>query len=162
MSFVLGIHFGEDQNKKLNLATPFNIIIKDIKDKLNDDNNNIEYNNKSSYIKSEEDGKVREYNIYNDQLIYEGEFSNGKRNGNGKEYKYGKLIYIGGFSNGKRNGKGKEYNYDDGKLIFEGEYLNGKKMEIAQNIIILMVKKLNAFIQMEKEFDNEKIYIILK
>ena len=28
--------------------------------------------------------------------------------------------------NGERNGKGKEYN-DDGKLIFEGEYLNGKK-----------------------------------
>jgi len=28
--------------------------------------------------------------------------------------------------NGKRNGKGKEYNYN-GELIFEGEYINGKK-----------------------------------
>ena len=27
---------------------------------------------------------------------------------------------------GKRNGKGKEYN-DNGDLIFEGEYLNGKR-----------------------------------
>ena len=28
--------------------------------------------------------------------------------------------------NGERNGKGKEYNLD-GKLIFEGEYLKGKR-----------------------------------
>ena len=74
---VLGIHFGEYKVNKLNLVPPFNIIIKDIKDKLNN-NNNI------SYIEREEDGKVREYNIYNDQLTFEGEFSNGKRNGNGK------------------------------------------------------------------------------
>ena len=30
------------------------------------------------------------------------------------------------YLNGKRNGKGKEYNYN-GILVFEGEYLNGKK-----------------------------------
>ena len=29
---------------------------------------------------------------------------------------------------GKRNGKGKEYN-DNGELVFEGEYLNGKKIK---------------------------------
>ena len=29
--------------------------------------------------------------------------------------------------NGQRNGKGKEYNDYDGKLIFEGDYLCGKK-----------------------------------
>ena len=28
--------------------------------------------------------------------------------------------------NGEKNGKGKEYDYN-GKIIFEGEYLNGKK-----------------------------------
>ena len=27
----------------------------------------------------------------------------------------------------EKNGKGKEYNLNNGKLIFEGEYLNGKK-----------------------------------
>ena len=50
-------------------------------------------------------------------------------NGNGKvkEYNENKLIYEGEYLNGKRNGKGKEYDLND-KLIFEGEYLNGKKI----------------------------------
>ena len=36
------------------------------------------------------------------------------------------LIYEGEFLNGKRNGKGKEY-YENGILKYEGEYLNGKR-----------------------------------
>ena len=55
------------------------------------------------YIISEENGKVKEYYSYNNKLIYEGEYSNGKR-----------------------NGKGKEYNAE-GKLVYEGEYFNEKK-----------------------------------
>ena len=57
-------------------------------------------------------------------------------NGYGKEYelKYIDLIFKGFYLNGKRNGKGKEYYvgngyYDSDHLIFEGEYLKGKKME---------------------------------
>ena len=43
-------------------------------------------------------------------------------NGKVKEYdNYGYLIFEGEYLNGKRNGKGKEYK--DGKLEFEGEYL---------------------------------------
>ena len=54
-------------------------------------------------------------------------------NGNGKkvrEYDYysGILIFEGEYLNGKRHGKGKEYD-KDGKILFEGEYLNGKKIE---------------------------------
>ena len=49
-------------------------------------------------------GKVKEYN-WNDTLLFEGEYLNGKRNGKGKEYDYA------------------------GKLVFEGEYKNGKKTE---------------------------------
>ena len=37
-----------------------------------------------------------------------------------------KLVYVGGYLNGKRNGKGEEY-YDNGKLKFKGEYLDIKK-----------------------------------
>ena len=69
-------------------------------------------------------GKVREYNSYW-ELIYDGEYKNGIRNGKGKEYISGKLIFEGEYLNGKKNGKGKEYEND--KLIFEGEYLNGNK-----------------------------------
>ena len=53
-------------------------------------------------------------------IIYE-------ENGKGKEYDghYDTLIFEGEYLNGKRNGKGKEYY--DGKLEFEGEYLNGNR-----------------------------------
>ena len=102
------------------------------------------------------DGKVKEYH-YNKRglfLLFEGEYINGNRHGNGKEYNYsGKLVFEGEYLNGKkwngiekeysnddynklkfeieylngkRNGKRKEYN-NDGKLIFDGEYLNEKK-----------------------------------
>ena len=52
-------------------------------------------------------------------LLFEGEYLNGEKNGNCKEYNYGKLIFEGGYLNGEKNGKCKEYNYN-GKLIFEG------------------------------------------
>jgi len=46
------------------------------------------------------------------------------RNGKGIEYDNGELIYEGNYLDGKRNGKGKEYK--NGELIFEGDFLNGK------------------------------------
>ena len=55
------------------------------------------------------DGKyiIKEY-YYDDNLKYEGEYLNGKRNGKGKEYyKNGKLKFEGEYLNGERNGKGK-------------------------------------------------------
>ena len=33
-------------------------------------------------------------------------------------------MFVGEYLNGERNGKGKEY-YNNGKLLFKGEYLNG-------------------------------------
>ena len=51
-----------------------------------------------------------------------------EENGKTKEYNFDndKLVFEGQYANGKRNGKGKEYNEKE-NLIFEGEYLNGKK-----------------------------------
>ena len=70
-------------------------------------------------------GKVREYD--NEGLmIFKGEYLDGRRNGKGKEYEYGKLIFDGEYKYGVRNGKGREYR--NGKLIFEGEYKYGKKL----------------------------------
>ena len=79
---------------------------------------------RSSYIVYESKTKGKELNGYNVQLIYEGEYLNGKRNGKGKEYDT-VLIYDGEYLNGKKNGKGKKNN--DGYLIYEGVYLNGKR-----------------------------------
>ena len=51
------------------------------------------------------------------------------KNGAGKVKDYnekGNLIFEGEYLNGKRwNGKGKEF--DDYRLIYDGEYLNGKR-----------------------------------
>ena len=45
----------------------------------------------------------------------------------------GKLKFEGEYLNGKRNGKGKEYD-EDGQLIFEGKYLNGQRSGKGKNI----------------------------
>ncbi len=37
-------------------------------------------------------------------------------------------MFKGAYLNGKKNGKGKEY-YNNGSLKFEGEYINGIKIE---------------------------------
>ena len=108
------------------------------------------------YILYETKEKGKEYNSFNNKLIFEGEYLNGKRNEKGKEYyndsivifegEYlkgkrngkGEIYYIdcygnenirfgGEYLNGEKNGKGKEY-YENGNLKFEGEYLNGNQI----------------------------------
>ena len=120
------------------------------------------------YKNGQRNGKGKEYG--RGSLEFEGKYKNGKRNGKGKEYFMGplifegeylndkewigtgydlegnvnykldnningyrkeydenhRLIFEGEFLNGKRNGKGKEYDCLN-ELIFEGEYLNGKR-----------------------------------
>ena len=113
---------------KLNEMIKLNSIIhsKRMQNKLNIDI--IDYQRLSGrYIVGERNGKGKEYNSYNDKLIFEGEYFNGKRHGLGKEYdEKGNVLFEGEYLNGKINGKGKEY-YDDGILQYDGEYLNGKK-----------------------------------
>ena len=90
---------------------------------------------------------VKEYNGEDDELIFEGEYLNGKRNGKGKEYfgKINKLRFEGECLNDKKwNGKGYDWNgiiiyevingngkveeyYDNGILRFDGEYLSGAR-----------------------------------
>ena len=57
-----------------------------------------------------------------------GKYKIGKKNGIVKLYKLNTniLVFEGEYINGRKNGKGKEYYYN-GKLEFEGEYLNGLK-----------------------------------
>ena len=76
------------------------------------------------FIIYEQNGKGKEYD-YNGNLIFKGEYLNGERNGKAKEYEFHEIIFEGEYLYGKRL-KGKEYNYDGG-LSFEGEYLNNEK-----------------------------------
>ena len=90
------------------------------------------------YLNGKRNGKGIE--CYRGILIFEGEFLNGKRNGKGKKFDFfGSLNFEGEYLNGEKNGKGKEYD-KKGKLIFEGEYLNdkpwnGKGYDEKENII---------------------------
>ena len=74
------------------------------------------------YIVYEENKKVKEYDSYNDGLIFEGEYLNGKRNGYGKEYDgKGNLLYEGEYLNGEKNGKFKKYD-EYGNILYEIDY----------------------------------------
>ena len=106
------------------------------------------------YKNGERNGFGKEY-APNGEIKFEGKYLNGKRHGNGKEYDKDELKFEGEYLNGKRwngkvynndeklefelksgCGKVKEYKSKDtiknerkylkGKLLFEGEYLNGK------------------------------------
>ena len=80
------------------------------------------------YIIYGPNGEGKEYNTGDDNLVFEGEYLKGERNGKGKEYNdKGKLEFEGEYLNGKKL-KGKEY-HENGKIAFEGEYLNGKKLK---------------------------------
>ena len=71
-------------------------------------------------------GNGKEYDD-NGNLIFEGDYVLKRRKGKGKEFKDGKVIFEGEYLNDKRwNGKGKEFD-KNGNLIFEGEYYNGVK-----------------------------------
>ena len=80
-------------------------------------------------------GYIKEDCFYLNDMIFEGLYLNGEKNGYGKEYGYVKdgefkelyLAFEGEFLNGKRwNGKVKELDKND-QLKFEGELLHGKK-----------------------------------
>ena len=78
------------------------------------------------YLNGLKNGKCKEYDAESGIIQFEGEYLNGLRIGKGKEYyTVDKLKFEGEYLNGERNGKGKEYTYE-GSLSFEGEYLNGE------------------------------------
>jgi antitoxin component YwqK of YwqJK toxin-antitoxin module len=61
----------------------------------------------------------KQFNGCSDDLEFEDEYLNEKRNGKGKEYhNNGELRFEGEYLNGKRSEKGKEYDYK-GVLLWE-------------------------------------------
>ena len=68
----------------------------------------------------------------NFNLLFEGEYLNGEKNGKGKEYEYYNNDYFfsfeGEYKNGKKNGKGKNYYYNK-KIKFDGEYKEGMEWD---------------------------------
>ena len=77
-------------------------------------------------------------NIFNYALV-KGKYIEYQSNGYVKIYdgisEY--LVYEGEYLKGKKNGKGKDYSYNE--LVYEGEYLKGKKMGLEKNIGIIII-----------------------
>ena len=115
-------------------------------------------------------GKGKEYNYYTKKIWFEGEYKNGKRNGRGKEYdsNTGNIIFEGEYVSGiKWTGKGYnenneiEYEIKDGCgfikeyfnniLIYEGEYLKGKRNGIGKEY-----NKITGDLMYEGEFKDGK------
>jgi len=80
--------------------------------------------NSSGYMKDGKmQGTVKQYDT-DGELVYEGEFNNDMRSGEGSEYEDGKLRYRGNFENGEYNGKGELY--EDGLLAYTGTFKDGQ------------------------------------
>ena len=79
----------------------------------------------------EKDGMEKGKEYDNGELLFEGEYLNGERNGKGKEYKdsyISKLLFEGEYLKGKKwNGKIICPDENNQGFIFEGEYINGQK-----------------------------------
>ena len=103
------------------------------------------------FINGRRNGKGKEYDIQG-QLIYEGDYKNGKKEGIGILYTNDNVpIYEGEFKNGKRNGKGKTFK--EGKIYFDGEFFNDGlyKGKIYKNDKVIYELEENGI---RKEYNN--------
>ena len=101
---------------------------KEFQNALNIDINNYKIFREISII-LESDNKGKEYDNYNNKVIFEGEYKNLKRNGKGKEFGFdGNIKFEGEYLNGRRwNGKEDDKN---NKIMFEIKNGNGQVKDI--------------------------------
>ena len=86
-------------------------------------------NKKVIYEINNGNGKIIEYfgNVLENK--FEGECIDGKKNGRGKEYGWGKfLLFEGEYKDGKKEGYGVQYNII-GQIIYKGKYLKDQKWD---------------------------------
>ena len=130
---VIGIHKEAAPTIKINYGDFIYPIINIIKEDIRKKSNNGKYIN-GKYIF--EDGKyyIGEFKnnmpngkgikyYKNGKIQYDGNFINGKFEGNGKYIYEDNDYYIGQFKNGLRNGKGIVY-YSNGNIMYEGDFVN--------------------------------------
>ena len=79
------------------------------------------------------EGKGKEFVNGGREAVYSGEWKNGKRDGQGTEYKRFNPVYYGGWEDGKKNGKGKEMD-ERGKVVRRGVWVNGFYQEVKSEV----------------------------
>ena len=70
------------------------------------------------------EGKGKEFVNGGRMAVYYGEWKNGKRDGQGTEYKRFNPVYRGGWKDGKRGGKGEEMD-ENGEVVRNGWWVDG-------------------------------------
>ena len=81
----------------------------------------------------------------NGNIMYDGDWINNKREGNGKYIFENGEYYIGQYKNGLRNGKGTMY-YSNGNIKYEGDWIN--KIHFFINFLFFFIHLFfNIFIQ---------------
>ena len=116
----------------------------------------------------EKTGFGTEKSLKTNKIIFKGQYLNGKRHGKGTEYNSkGNKLFEGSYINGKKCGKGKEYSNIGNKLIFEGEYKNNERdgagKEYFNGKVIFDGKYLDGKIWNGKGFSNDgKVDFVIK
>ena len=133
---VLGIYKQHNEDKGENYGDFIYPLIDAIKNDIRKKRNKGKYEN-GKYLW--EDGKyyigdlknkmpngkgIKYY--YNGNILYEGDFIDGKFDGNGKYIYEDGDYFIGQYKNGLRSGNGKIY-YKNGNIMSEGFYINNKR-----------------------------------
>ena len=106
----------------------------------------VGYDREENVVYEIKDGRgiIKEFDPDN-KISFEGEYIYGQKNGKGKEYDNGKILFDGEFLESKYK-KGKKY-YDE-KLMFDGEFLYGRKRKGKSYI--------NGILEYEGEFLFDK------
>ena len=126
---VIGIHKGYHKIKKINQGIQINSIIELLQSKKEKIIDIEVHENNEYYIGQSLNGLKHGKGIIFDQfnnIIYEGEFKKGEKEGSGRyNYEIGEY-YIGDWLKGKKHGKGILYNKNN-DIIYEGDYVNDKR-----------------------------------
>ena len=119
------------ENSAIFIYPIINIIEEDIRKRRNDGkyiNGKFIYKDGKYYLgefkNNLPNGKGIKY-YKNGNILYEGDFINGKFEGNGKLIYDNGNYFIGQFKNGLRNGKGTIY-YSNGNIMYDGDWINNK------------------------------------
>ena len=154
---VIGIHKADIKNEEnfCDFIYPvINIIIDDIRKRIYNGkyiNGKYIYDDGKYYIgefkNNKPNGKGIKYNK-NGNILYDGDFINGKFEGNGKYVREDGLSYIGQWKNGLSHGKGTMY-YSNGNIKYKGDWVNnkyeGNGMDIQENGYYYIGQYKNGF-----------------
>ena len=159
---VIGIHKGSNLEKTENYGDIIYPAIVEITNDFEKKQNNGKYEDGKfiwedgkyylgQFKNNLPNGKGIKYNS-NGNIMYEGDFINGKYEGNGKCIFENGQYYIGQWKNGLKNGKGTLY-YKNGDVLYEGDFVN----DAAEGNGISLVPDGEYYIgQMKKGLRNGK------